>query len=239
VVLMHELPGITPQCLELAERIIAAGFRVYLPHFFGTPGRRSIARGLIHICISREWYCLARRRSSPITAWLRALCRVAHRECGGAGVGAVGMCLSGNFALSLMVEPSVLAPVLSQPSLPLNHCCSSYRTRAALACSPAELEAAKQRARENVPLLGFRFSHDAVSPPERFTRLRQEFGDQFEGHEIDSGPDNPHGIPRTAHAVLTLHLVDREGHPTREALERILEFLQERLGGHAAGGSNR
>ena len=115
VVIMHELPGITPQVAAFGERVSDAGFTVFLPCLFGTPGKPLsggyVLQQLVHVCISREFHLLAKRKASPITDWLRALCRHVHSQCGGPGVGAVGMCLTGGFALSLMMEPIVVAPV--------------------------------------------------------------------------------------------------------------------------------
>jgi dienelactone hydrolase len=230
VVIMHEIPGITPEVAGFARRVADAGFTAFLPHMFGTPGKPlSIPYALGQIaraCVSREFRVLASGESSPITEWLRALCRHAHAECGGPGVGALGMCLTGNFALALMVDPSVMAPVLSQPSLPFG---ITAAHRAALHVSAAELREAKQRAEQGCGVLGLRFTHDPMCPGARFATLRREFGDRFEGIEIDSGPGNPHGIARTAHSVLTKDLVDAEGHPTRAALDRVLGFFRERL----------
>jgi dienelactone hydrolase len=227
---MHEIPGITPQVAEFGRRVAEAGFTAFLPHMFGTPGKPLsvpyVLREMGRACVSREFRVLARNESSPITDWLRALCRHAHAECGGAGVGAVGMCLTGNFALALMVDPSVMAPVLSQPSLPFG---VSPSHRAALHLSEGDLREAKRRAGEGCGVLGLRFTHDAMCPGTRFATLRREFGDGFEGIEIDSGPGNPHKIKRIAHSVLTTDLVDEEGHPTRAALERVLGFFRERL----------
>jgi dienelactone hydrolase len=177
-------------------------------------------------CISREFHVLARGGSSPITAWLRALCRDVHAELGGPGVGAVGMCLTGNFALSLMVDEAVMAPVLSQPSLPFG---VSPSHKAALHLSPADLEVVKRRAASGCGVLGLRFTEDPLCPPERFDTLRRELGDGFEGIEIDSSRGNPHGIKRMAHSVLTRDLVDEAGHPTRAALDRVLALFRERL----------
>ncbi len=231
VVVIHEIPGITPEVLRFAERVVDAGFRVYLPHLFGTPGRPfstgTVAVQMVRACISREFHVLARNHASPITRWLRGLCRSAFHECGGRGVGAVGMCLTGNFALALMVDERLMAPVLSQPSLPFPVTPSHRR---ALHLSPEELEVVRRRAAAGCGVLGLRFTRDPLCPPERFERLRQELGGGFEAIEIDSSPGNPWGIPRTAHSVLTVDLVDRDGHPTREALERVLVFLRERLG---------
>src|SRR5690606_22373045 len=185
------------------RRVADAGFTAVLPELFGTLGREPspgyIARSMLRACISREFSLLARHASSPITDWLRALCREVHASCGGPGVGALGMCLTGNFALALMVDPWVAAPVLSQPSLPLP---VSRSHRAALHLAPEDLAAVKARAAAGCPVLGLRFTRDPLCPGERFETLRRELGDAFEAIEIDSSPGNPHGIPRTAHSVL-------------------------------------
>lgn len=230
VVIMHEIPGITPQVAAFARRVADDGFRVYLPHMFGEVGR-PISNGYVlgqvaRACISREFAVLAARQASPITEWLRALCRRAHQECGGPGVGALGMCITGNFALALMVDEAVMAPVLSQPSLPFG---LGSERRAGLHISDAALATVKQRAAAGCGVLGLRFTADPLCPGERFATLRQELGSGFEAIEIDSGPGNAHGLTSKAHSVLTTDLVDREGHPTRAALDRVLELFRTRL----------
>ncbi len=230
VVVIHELPGITPQVAAFARRVAERGMTAVLPVLFGTSGKpEGVGYDLAQfarVCLSREFACLAKRRSSPVTAWLRALCRDVHRRCGGPGVGAIGMCVTGGFALALMADPSVMAPVLSQPGLPLPitaaHC-------AALGVSPEDLTAAKTRCQEGITILGLRFTGDWWCRPERFATLRAEFGTGFEGIEIDSSPGNPFHIPPHAHSVLTRSLVDEPGHPTHEALERVLTLFQSRL----------
>lgn len=230
VVVIHEVPGITPEVAGFGRRVADAGFSVAMPELFGEAGRPYstgyILNGLVRACVSREFHVLASHQASPVTDWLRALARSLHAEVGGPGVGAIGMCLTGNFALALMLDPCLMAPVVSQPSLPFP---LGRERRAALHLSDDELAQARKRASEGVPILGMRFSHDPMCPPERFETLRREFGDQFEGIEIDSSPGNPHGIPRTAHSVVTKDLVDETGHPTREALDRVLAFFAERL----------
>src|SRR5262249_19811219 len=157
----------------------------------------------------------ASRRSSPITEYLRALCRHVHAEIGGKGVGAIGMCLTGNFALALMVDPVVMAPVLSQPSLPFP---IGRERRAGLHVSDEDLARIKERVAGGCKVLGMRFTGDPAVPGERFDRLRRELGEGFEAIEIDSSRRNPHGIKQTAHSVVTNDLVDEAGHPTRAAL---------------------
>lgn len=230
VVIMHEIPGITPEVATFAERIAGAGFTVFVPHLFGTPGKAfSVPYVLVQAaraCVSREFHVLASRGASPITHWLRALCRHVHAELGGKGVGAIGMCLTGNFALALMVDPVVMAPVLSQPSLPFG---IGRERRAGLHLSDDDLARVKERVAGGCPVLGLRFTADPLVPAERFTRLREELGSGFEAVDIDSSPGNPWGISRVAHSVLTKDLVDEAGHPTRAALERVIGFFKERL----------
>ena len=230
VVIVHEIPGITPQVAAFGQRVIEAGFTAVMPNLFGTPGKPAsgsyLAGQLLRACIGREFTLFAKRQSSPITNWVRALCREVHAQCGGPGVGAVGMCLTGNFALSLMVDKSVMAPVLSQPSLPFP---ISAGHKAALAISDEELAIVKERTASGCTLLGLRFTNDPAVSSERFETLRRELGDGFEGIEIDSSPGNPHNIPTTAHSVLTTELVDEEGHPTLEAFNRVMALFNERL----------
>jgi dienelactone hydrolase len=229
VVIMHEVPGITPEVARFAGWVADDGFTAVLPDMFGTVGRSAslpyAGQQLLRACVSREFHVLAAHRSSPITDWLRALCRSVHGELGGPGVGAVGMCLTGNFALALMMDPCLLAPVLSQPSLPFP---LGKARKAALHVSDEELANVKKRCAEGVTVLGLRFSEDPTCPPERFETLRRELGRGFEGIEIESALGNPDGNP-VAHSVLTNDLVDEAGHPTRDAVERVLALFRERL----------
>lgn len=233
VVVMSEIPGITPAVADFSRRLAAAGFTVAMPDLFGTPGKdRSTAyvlSSMTRACVSREFTCLATGQSSPVVAWLRRLAANLHDECGGPGVGAIGMCLTGGFALAMMIEPAVVAPVLSQPSLPLP---LGGRRQADLGVSDEELAVIKERvASEPCPVLGMRFTSDPFVRVARFDRLEQELGSGFIRIEIDSSPDNPHGIARTAHSVVTEDLDDTEGHPTRDALDRVLAFFSDRLRG--------
>jgi dienelactone hydrolase len=230
VIVIHEIPGLHPGVAEFAERVVDAGFSVRLPSLFGTPGREVSAgyamRTLVEACVAREFTAFALDRTSPVIGWLRRLAAEAHAECGGPGVGAVGMCFTGGFALGMMVDDTMLAPVLSQPSLPFGVTGSRRR---AVGISDADLARVKERAAAGACLMGLRFTHDAAVPEARFDTLRRELGDAFIAVEIDSSKGNPHGIPRSAHSVLTQHLVDEPGHPTREALDRVLAFFAERL----------
>jgi len=231
VVVITEVPGIHPGVITFAETLVEAGFTVFLPELFGTTGK-PVSNGyaigtMLKLCVSREFRLLAAHESSPVTDWLRALVRKVHAELGGTGVGAVGMCLTGNFALSLAVEPALMAPVLSQPALPLP---TSADRKQALAISSGELATLQRRVEdEGYKVLGLCFTGDSKVPRERFATLKRELRSGFEAIEIDSTPGNKHGIAKTAHSVLTLDLVREAGHPTEQALQRVIAFLHERL----------
>jgi len=238
VIVIAEMPGITPGVLEFADRVVDIGCTAVLPHLFGDPGRKMTApyvmQSIVPACVSKEFAAFATRKTSPIMEWLRPLGAQAHKECGGPGIGVVGMCFTGGFALGMMVDDSVLAPVLSQPSLPLP---VSKSRRRDVGLSDTDLARVKQRCEnEDICVLGLRFTHDRAVPAERFQRLKQELGDKFVAVELDSSSGNPHGHPRTAHSVLTEHLDDKPGTPTRQALDQVLNLFTDKLLKPAASG---
>jgi dienelactone hydrolase len=226
VIIMSEMPGITPQVAQFGRRVADSGFSVYMPYLFGET-MRPITIGytlgtIARACISREFRVLADHGSSPIIDWLRALANQAHQEQGGKGVGAIGMCFTGNFALGMMLGTKLLAPVLSQPSLP-------FFKKSGLHASDEEIAGARRLIEEDgARILGLRFHGDPMCPGERFQRLRETFGTAFEAIELDPSSANPAG-PKPAHSVLTNHLIDEAGQPTRAALDRVLSFLAEQL----------
>jgi dienelactone hydrolase len=231
VIVLAEMPGITPQTVTLCQRLAHAGYAVVVPQLFGTPGApyssREYARTFAQVCVSREFSMLAERNESPVTDWLRALARSEHRRHGGRGVGVIGMCFTGGFALAMMADDSVMAPVLSQPSLPL---AMPARRARELGLAPEALERVRARCeKEDLCVLGLRFSADTMAPRARFERLERELGDRFIGVEIDSSLGNPHGIMPWAHSVLTKDYRDEAGHPTRAAFERVLALFDRQL----------
>jgi dienelactone hydrolase len=233
VIVIHEMPGLHPLVIRFGDRVAAAGMTVYMPSLFGQPGRPVsvgyVAGELLKaICIRREFDAWATDRSSPIVDWLRALARRVHGECGGRGVGAVGMCFTGNFALAMMTEPTVVAPVVSQPSLPFP---ISAARRHALHASGDEIACAKRRFEtEDLSLIGLRFFGDRAVPDARFAAYRAAFGERFEAIEIDPKDAQP-GTGVAAHSVLTIHLRDDDPDgPTKRAEARVIAFFRPRLG---------
>jgi dienelactone hydrolase len=240
VIVMHEMPGLHPLVIRFADRITEAGMTAYLPSLFGTAGKAvtplyAVGEMVKALCIRREFTMWATDRSSPMVDWLRALARHAHTACGGAGVGAVGMCFTGGFALAMMTEPAVVAPVLSQPSLPAPIGPGSAARRASIGVSAGEIACAKRRfVDEDLTMIGLRFRGDRLVPDERFETYKRTFGDRFEAIEIDAkdaAPDT--GMP--AHSVLTVHLRDDDPDgPTKRAERRVIEFFRERTRAKAA-----
>jgi dienelactone hydrolase len=227
VIVMTEMPGITPQVARFARYVRDAGFTVWMPDLFGDAGRPFsplyMAGSIARVCVSREFRALAANQSSPVTRWLRALAAHAHPLCGGKGVGAIGMCMTGNFALSLMLEPAVRAPVLSQPSLPMGRAGGMH-------IAPDELAAVKARMeREDLTVLAYRFAGDTFCRAERFAAYQAALGDRFVGRVLPDSAANPDAPMKNPHSVVTLHLIDRAGEPTRAALAEILGFFATRL----------
>jgi dienelactone hydrolase len=231
VIVIAEVPGITPKVVAFADRVRQLGCTAVLPHLFGTPGRPASGpyalETLAKICVSKEFSSLALGRTGPVVSWLRALAQREYERCGGPGVGVVGMCYTGGFGLAMAVDDCVIAPVLSQPSLPF---AVSRSRRSDVQLSDQDWARIQKRASdEDLCVIGLRFTGDKAVPAERFRAIKEKLGDHFIAVELDSSPGNAHGHPRNAHSVLTEHLDDRAGTPTRAALDQVLEFFKDRL----------
>jgi dienelactone hydrolase len=234
VIVMTEMPGISPHVARFSRWVRDAGFTVYMPSLFGSdgavPSAEEGAAVFQRACVSAEFRALAANTSSPVTQWLRALAKLAHQECGGPGVGAIGMCFTGNFALTMMLEPSMLAPVLSQPALPLND------PAAGMEIAPGEIEAVRQRLeRENLTVLAYRFEGDRFCMAQRFAAYAEALGERFVWRVLPDSSANADVAPFFArhvtcpHSVVTAHLIDEAGQPTIAARDEILAFFARRL----------
>ncbi len=212
VVVIHESPGLTPEVVAFADELVEAGFTVVLPHLFGPAGTppRAWDPPLVwaRLCVSRELSFLATGRTTPLAGWLRDLARTLHAELGGVGVGALGMCLTGGFALAMVVDPSVAGGVVAQPAVPLP---LGRRRAADLGLGEADLDAVRARARAGCPVLGVRYADDWVTGT-RFETLRDELGAAFVAVELAG----------EKHATLT---ADRSA----EAVARVVRFLTDTL----------
>jgi dienelactone hydrolase len=230
VLVLSEIPGITPLVAEFARMVSDRGLRVVMPSLFGVDGQEPTKKALNatirQVCVSREFTLLATKKSSAVTTWLNALAHDAHQRNGGPGVGVIGMCLTGGFALAMMHDPVVVAPVLSQPALPVP---LGQKRRESVQLSEDRFQQVKQRAAEGTCVMGLRFTGDKTVPEERFATLRRELGDKFIGVEIDSSPGNAFNYSTRAHSVLTEDLGPEGDTPTRQALEQVLTFFESKL----------
>lgn len=233
VIVMAEMPGISPHVARFARWVRDAGLCVYMPSLFGrdgaVPDADEGAAIFRRACVSAEFRAFAANASSPVTQWLRALARLAHQERGGPGVGAIGMCFTGNFALSMMLEPAMLAPVLCQPSLP-------FDDPGGIEMAPGELQAVRERLdREDLSVLAYRFEGDKFCRAQRFAAYAEALGGRFEARVLPDTAANPDVPPffarhvTTPHSVVTAHLIDAAGEPTRAARDEILSFFVRRL----------
>jgi len=233
VIVMAEMPGISPHVARFARWVRDAGFTVYMPSLFGrdgaVPGVEEGTKVMRHACVSAEFRAFAANRSSPVTVWLRALAKLAHEQCGGPGVGAIGMCFTGNFALTMMLEPAMLAPVLSQPSLPLDD-------PAGLEIAPEELAAVRTRLeRDDLTVMAYRFAGDQFCRAQRFAAYSEALGERFIARVLPDSAANPETTPffehvvANPHSVVTAHLIDEAGQPTIAARDEILSFFSRRL----------
>lgn len=211
--MIHELPGLTPECIRFGEEIVARGHTVVMPVLFGTPGEpmsaRAVLSSLTRVCVSREFHAFALGRTSPVAGWLRSLARDLHDELGGPGVGAVGMCFTGGFALAMLADAPIAAPVLAQPASPFP---VGRRRSADLGLSPVDVAAVRDKVEAGCQVLGVRYVDDRAVGT-RFETLSRALGPNFLAVDL----------PGSRHATLTEHRDER-------AVTRVLDFFDEKLG---------
>ena len=217
VVLIQELPGIGQQTLALADELVDTGFEVVMPHLFGPLEKTSIGGNLIRVmCMRKEFRIFSSNQSSPIADWLRLLCRQIKDDSGVQGVGVIGMCLTGNFAITLIGDDSVLAAVASQPAMP-------FHKQGELHMSPEEIQRSRDALDSKGPMRVLRFEGDPMCTPKKSQCIHRAFNDD------DTTRVQEITLPGKGHSVLTLDFVDEAGHPTRQALDNVIEYFGSHL----------
>jgi dienelactone hydrolase len=234
VVLIPEVPGISPEVLGLADHLVENGFTVAIPSLFGVPGKPfsvGYAAGTIaRLCVASEMKAFAAGAERPISRYLRALAAHLNNRTPGPGVGVIGLCFTGGFALAAAVDDAVLAAVMSEPSVPFP---IGGKRKRDLGLSSAETSTVQRRTREGLCLLGLKFSQDIAVPDERFEGYRRAFGDAVELIVLDSSKGNADGYKRSAHSVLTLEVCEDPPNSASGARDRVVRFLTEHLPGSA------
>lgn len=235
VIVMSEIPGITPKVAAFARMVAGIGCTAVMPHLMGEPGRDPAPDGkpssgymvqsVVPSCISRDFTVWATGKTSPVIDWLRALARSEHERCGGPGVGAIGMCFTGGFALAMATDERLLAPVLSQPSMPF---AMGKKRKGTIDISDEDLAIVKDRCAAGLEVIGMRFKSDRLVPSERFRFLERELGAGFRAIELDDEDANP-DPKMTPHSVVTEHLIDEPGSKTRAAVDEVLDLFRSRL----------
>lgn len=217
LILIQELPGIGQETLALADRFVAQGYTVVLPHLFGPIGKTATFRNLIQVfCMRKEFTVFAKRESSPIVDYLAALCMEMKNKHRVKGVAVIGMCLTGNFAISLMANEAVLAGFASQPSLPI-------LTQGALQMSEQEITTIKDKLDKVGPMHCGRFKGDKLCTGQKFDLIKETFNTDNKERII------LHQLPGDGHSILTLDFMDKEGHPTTETLKEVMTYFDEQL----------
>jgi len=217
IVIIQELPGIGPQTVSLANTFVEHGYEVVLPHLFGPLGKVSMLGNVARVfCLRREFKLFEKNASSPIVDWLKALCRDLKTQRNASAVGVIGMCLTGNFAISLMADENVLAGVASQPSMPLFD-------QHALHMSPHEVNQVRQRLDEHGPMMALRFAGDKLCTADKFQALDRAFNDDKRRISLLE-------LPGKGHSVLTLDLISG-GAPAQQALDDVLSYFDQKLRG--------
>lgn len=239
VIVIAEMPGISPKVADFARKVAGRGLTAVMPSLFGVDGRdpkpanlgrlgaaQNMFGTMMRACISREFTVLATGKTSPVADWLRGLAAEEHERCGGPGVGAVGMCFTGGFALAMATDDRLLAPVLSQPSLPFGVIPARNRS---IDISDADLARVKSRCAAGLQVMGLRFDGDQLSPRGRFDFLREQLGEAFLAVELPDSAANPDSMLPKPHSVLTEDLINEPGQPTHDTREKVLDFFVEKL----------
>lgn len=215
-VIIQELPGIGLETLRLADTFVERGYKVVLPHLFGPIGKTSVAGNLFRVfCMRKEFSVFSKNKTSPIVDWMKALCKKVKEDNGVNGVAVIGMCLTGNFAISLMAEDAVLAGFASQPAMP-------FQTQNALHMSEDDVTKIKTKLDAVGPMHCGRFEKDKLCAAQKFDLIKRKFNDGKERIVL-------HELPGKGHSILTLDFVDDAGHPTKQALEEVMQYFDMQL----------
>lgn len=217
LILIQELPGIGQETLALADRFVTQDYTVVLPHLFGPIGKTATFSNLVRVfCMRKEFSVFAKNESSPIVDYLAALCMEMKTQHQVKGVAVIGMCLTGNFAISLMASDAVLAGFASQPSLPI-------LTQGALQMSDSEITTIKNKLDKVGPMHCGRFQGDKLCTAQKFDLLQRTFNTDNNERMI------LHQLPGDGHSILTLDFVDKVGHPTVTALAEVMTYFDGQL----------
>jgi dienelactone hydrolase len=224
VVLLHELPGLSPADMGLARCLAKEGFSVYLPLLFGTRGQDNWLLGYFQSCGRSTFECSKLSTNSPILGWVRTVCRRVADQAHGP-IAVIGMCLTGAFPLACLADPRVRGAILCQPTIPFSLAGTpDDEQKFDLGVDPRDLDVA---VRSGVPILAMRYTADTKCPPQRMMILRWAFRDKVavielggEGRHSTLAGNFDEGAFADVVSYLTV-VLDRAPGPSRMRLARV------------------
>jgi len=228
VLLLHELTGLSPGTLAYAEEL-SKDFTVYVPLLFGKKGKFSPNSGLWAYWFQSEW-TVPSQGSPPLVTWLRGVVQKIGDRHDTQPIGIIGNCMTGPLPLALLDDPRVTAVVVAQPALPMRFWSQTDEDKQSLGLSDDDLRIARQ---STAKIYGLRFETDCMADRAKHLVLQKEFGDRFLDGEIPAREYQPDGKPVNAHSTLigSWKEQDTAGQPSRNARERVREFLLTEGGG--------
>lgn len=245
VLLLHEMPGLSPEVLELARSISDQGYTVYVPLLMGKPDENTDSDALFFRRANSIRFSdpLWESRFQPAAGGHPAtrqagvvelaklataiLARHSHHR-----MGVIGNSFSGHLAMALAARmEEVAAPVTSQPAYPF-----SLVTTSDVGLTGDEIAALRKRVAGGYQILGFRYEYDHICPRERFIQLRKYFGTHgfLDRTLMGDRYQRTDGLPHGAHSVLALCYQPwtdpRKAEPvTHYAFRQLLAFLDAKL----------
>lgn len=230
VLLLHELTGLSNATLAYAEEL-SKDFTVYAPLLFGEKGKFSLVSGLgaywfqgaITFLPGGEWG-VPSQGSAPIVDWLRGVMQKIGERHVQQHIGIIGNCLTGPLPIALLDHPQVSAAVVAQPALPMPFWWKTDADKKSLGLAADDLQDARK---SGARIYGLRFETDCMSDPAKQETLRAEFGDRYINGEIPVRAYQVEGKTVKAHSTLIGSWKEHgeAGQPSREARERVREFL--------------
>jgi len=240
VLVLHEMPALSPDVLELALRLSRQNYSVYVPLLWGKPDHNTdsqllFLRYAVELRSSPRWRAAEADVDRPILDELASLCRLIADAHPKHRIGVIGNCITGVFPFALAARvPKVAAPIGSQPTLPIT-LSGADAAKTGLSAKETALLSSRIQTDPSFQMLGFRFAGDRNCRKERFDTFESHFGSSFLNGtiplELYHGRD---GMPEHPHAVLTECHSDDPSFATAQGWQNCLDFLSAKLSGARA-----
>jgi carboxymethylenebutenolidase len=197
VLLLPDMLGVTDAHLDCAQRLSQLGFQVLLPDLYSGIGAKKYCMKMLFsaVCRNNEPEAAPLQEIHLIVDYAKSLPNVKV-----GGIGIIGMCLTGGFALQMALRDDVTAPVV------FHHAFGRSGSGLPPACA-AKIDKTVQ---------GHFVHYDAYCPKSRVDQLKAQLGDRL---EVNYYRWLPHGIPH-------FFKITPEG---RRAWDNMVRFLTDEL----------